>query len=125
MFEFSLMGMDIILYPVNHENIMFKQVACRIVLPIVHMTCVILNTFVKLLCVCACVCVYVLVNMQHILLIWHFWHFALYIFKIRRHKHTKYVHTVKICYWHNTLGPDTCACNSNCIIIIKRSACYI
>jgi len=57
MFEVSLMGMDIILYPVNHENIMFKQVACRITLPIVHMTCVILSTFVKLFCVCVCACV--------------------------------------------------------------------
>jgi hypothetical protein len=59
MFEVSLMGMDIILYPVNHENIMFKQVAYRIVLPIVHMTYVILSTFVKIFCVCvrACVCV--------------------------------------------------------------------
>jgi len=56
-----LMGMNIILYPVNHENIMFKQVAYRIVLPIVHMTYVIQSTFIKLLCVFVCVCVCVCV----------------------------------------------------------------
>jgi hypothetical protein len=106
------MGMDIILYPVNHENIVFKQVAYRIVLLIVHMTYVILSTFVKLFCVCVCVCVCVYVSICSTF----YWvgtsgtsHF---IYKIR-HKHTKYVHTVKICYWHNTLGPDICKCNSN------------
>jgi hypothetical protein len=80
MFEVSFMGMDFILYLINHENIMFKQVAYRIVLPIVHMTYVILSTFVKLFCVCvhARTCVCVCVNMQHILLSWHFCHFALY-----------------------------------------------
>ena len=41
MFEVSLMDMDIILNSVNHESIMFKQVAYRIVLPTVHMTNVI------------------------------------------------------------------------------------
>jgi hypothetical protein len=62
MFEVSLMDMSIILYLVNHEIIMFNKVACRIVLPIVHATCVILNTFVELLCgVCVCVCVCVCV----------------------------------------------------------------
>lgn len=126
MFEVLLMGMDIILYPVNHENTMFKQVAYRIVLPIVHVTYVIQSTFVKLLCVFVCVraraCVCVSICSTF------YWigtsgtsHFR---YKIR-HKHMKYVHTVKICYWHNTLGPDTCKCNSNFLISIKRSTCYI
>jgi hypothetical protein len=57
MFEVALLDMNIIQNIVNHESVMFKQVACRIVLPIVHMTYVILNTFGKVLCVCVCVCV--------------------------------------------------------------------
>jgi hypothetical protein len=61
MSEVALVSMSIILNLVNHEStsIMFKQVAYRIVLPIVHTTYVILSTFVKMLCfVCVCVCVY-------------------------------------------------------------------
>jgi hypothetical protein len=57
MSEVALVSMDIILNLFSHES-MFKQVAYKILLPIVHMTYVILSTFVKMLCVCVCVYIY-------------------------------------------------------------------